>query len=230
MVKESKRVMLLFVLLVIEMLVFSNLIFTDWGNAARFRFKTPPIAVSEARYVPPKEEDDAAKKVVSRDDIELEEVVAEESSVQEIIVAEPEMDWQPYQASFTGESDINDEVYYEDISSDDTLADVDNGVVNANVDEAWISGSEFVYSGVHNDSSGYSYTYYSQNVLPGGGLDIPGRHVNEEGYVVDGDGNLCLASNDLPYGTVVNVPFGTGTAVVYDCGSGPGILDVYVAW
>ena len=46
----------------------------------------------------------------------------------------------------------------------------------------------------------------------------------------DGDGNLCLASNDLPYGTVVNVPFGSGTAVVYDCGCSSGILDVYVAW
>ena len=105
------------------------------------------------------------------------------------------------------------------------------GYVDANVDGTWISGSDFAWMGVHYDSgSGYSYTYYSENVLPGGGLSIPGRHVGDEGYVMDGNGNLCLASDDLPYGTVVSVPFGSGTGVVYDCGSGYGNLDVYVSW
>ena len=74
----------------------------------------------------------------------------------------------------------------------------------------------------------YQYTWYSQRVLPGGGLDIPGRTVNGDGYVTDGDGNICLASSDLPYGTVVETPFGTG--VVYDDGCDSGTLDVYTDW
>lgn len=74
----------------------------------------------------------------------------------------------------------------------------------------------------------YRYTWYSQRVLPGGGLDIPGRTVNDDGYVTDGDGNICLASSDLAYGTVVETPFGTG--VVYDTGCDSGTLDVYTDW
>ena len=75
---------------------------------------------------------------------------------------------------------------------------------------------------------GTMYTWYSENVLPGGGLDIPGRSVNEDGYVVDGDGNLCVASSDYDKGTVLDTPF--GTAVVYDSGCASGTVDVYTSW
>lgn len=109
-------------------------------------------------------------------------------------------------------------------------SDDDSDCVNANVDGNWYSASNFMTSGRLYDGSGWSYTYYSEKVLPGGGLSIPGRHVGDEGYVMDGDGNLCIASDDLAYGTAVSVPFGSGTAVVYDCGSGSGNLDVYVSW
>ena len=109
-------------------------------------------------------------------------------------------------------------------------SDDDSDCVNANVDGNWYPASNFMTSGRLYDSSGWSYTYYSEKVLPGGGLSIPGRHVGDEGYVMDGDGNLCIASDDLAYGTAVSVPFGSGTAVVYDCGSGSGNLDVYVSW
>lgn len=105
-----------------------------------------------------------------------------------------------------------------------------SGYYNANVSENWHAGSNFVSDGIYRDNSGFSFTYYSENVRPGGGLDIPGRHVGDEGYVVDGDGNVCIASDDLPYGTVVDIPFGGGTGVVYDSGSGNGNLDVYVSW
>lgn len=136
-----------------------------------------------------------------------------------------------YEEVYEGINDAIDDG--DDVEADEEQGDLsysDGEYVDANVDGAWISAADFMYNGVHYDSSGYSYTYYSENVLPGGGLDIPGRHVNDEGYVVDCDENLCLASDDLPYGTVVNVPFGTGTAVVYDCGGGYGNLDVYVSW
>lgn len=75
--------------------------------------------------------------------------------------------------------------------------------------------------------SGWRYTWYSENVLPGGGLDIPGRY-SDGNFVRDGDGNLCVASSDLPQGTIVNTPWGTGK--VYDSGCDSGTLDMYVSW
>lgn len=77
--------------------------------------------------------------------------------------------------------------------------------------------------------NGYRWTWYSQRVLPGGGLNIPGRHVDENGYVCDGDNYICLASNDLSKGTVVSTPFGK-QGKIYDCGCASGTLDVYVNW
>lgn len=73
--------------------------------------------------------------------------------------------------------------------------------------------------------NGYKFTYYSQSVLPGGGLRIPGRHVNEDGYVADGDGYIVLA-NDAPKGTVIPTPFGY-YGKVYDRGTVGNHFDVY---
>lgn len=72
---------------------------------------------------------------------------------------------------------------------------------------------------------GYKYTYYSQRVLPGGGLRIPGRHVNSAGYVSDGSGYIVLA-NDRPKGTVLPTPFGY-MGKVYDRGTYGNHIDVY---
>jgi len=76
---------------------------------------------------------------------------------------------------------------------------------------------------------GWRWTWYSQRVLPGGGLSIPGRHVNYAGYVSDGNGYICLASSALSRGTVVNTPFGW-QGKVYDSGCSYDTLDVYVSW
>ena len=73
----------------------------------------------------------------------------------------------------------------------------------------------------------FRYTWYSQRVLPGGGLAIDGRHVSGEGYVVDADERIVVASSDLPRGTVLDVPFGSGKAVVLDTGCACGTIDVY---
>lgn len=74
---------------------------------------------------------------------------------------------------------------------------------------------------------GYKFTYYSQQVLPGGGLNIPGRHVNEGGFVADGDGYIVLA-NDAPKGTVIKTPFGA-PGKVYDRGTAGNHFDVYTS-
>ena len=74
--------------------------------------------------------------------------------------------------------------------------------------------------------SGYKFTYYSQSVLPGGGLSIPGRHVNADGYVADGDGYIVLAGS-APIGTVYDTPFGY-KGKIYDRGTSGNHLDVYI--
>ena len=86
-----------------------------------------------------------------------------------------------------------------------------------------VSYEEFMVAGVVY-SNGYKYTYYSQSVLPGGGLNIPGRHVSG-GFVRDGNGYIVLA-NDAPKGTIIETPFGTG--MVYDRGTYGSHIDVYV--
>lgn len=73
----------------------------------------------------------------------------------------------------------------------------------------------------------YNYTWYSQRVLPGGGLEIPGRHVDDEGFVRDEDGNLCVAARDMEKGTEIDTPY--GKAIVYDyCPNSN--LDIYTDW
>ena len=73
--------------------------------------------------------------------------------------------------------------------------------------------------------NGYKFTYYSQAVLPGNLLRIPGRHVNASGYVADKDGYIVLANN-APKGTVIPTPFGY-KGKVYDRGTYGNHFDVY---
>ena len=76
---------------------------------------------------------------------------------------------------------------------------------------------------------GHKWTYYSQQVLPGGGLNIPGRHVSSSGYVCDGDGYIVLAAPSSwgnVKGTVYSTPFGA-PGKVYDVNAGGDSLDVY---
>lgn len=73
---------------------------------------------------------------------------------------------------------------------------------------------------------GWRWTWYSQNVLPGGGLNIPGRHVDKNNYICDEDDYICLASSALSLGTIVDTPFGK-QGKVYDSGCPFDTLDVY---
>ena len=92
------------------------------------------------------------------------------------------------------------------------------------------SPSEFQSAGVIS-WGGYNWTYYSELVLPGYGLNIPGRHTTEDGYVCDGDGYVVLAADlsMLPRYSIVDTPFGR-VGKVYDTGCAYGVLDVYVGW
>ncbi|MFZ1382405.1 MAG: G5 domain-containing protein [Scrofimicrobium sp.] len=94
-----------------------------------------------------------------------------------------------------------------------------------------ISLSDFMFRGVVG-WNGMKFTYYSQSVLSGPGLAIPGRHVNEAGYVADSEGYIVLAAPyGVAHGTTFATPFGY-TGKVYDtcasCSTSPLWLDVYI--
>ena len=126
----------------------------------------------------------------------------------------------------------------EDGSHSYVSSNVDNGAVDADNSynggevnySAQYSPDEFQNSGVIS-WGGYDWTYYSELILPGDGLNIPGRHTTDDGYVCDGDGYVVLAADlsMLPRYSVVDTPFGR-EGKVYDTGCAYGVLDVYVGW
>ncbi len=73
-------------------------------------------------------------------------------------------------------------------------------------------------------------TYYSQRVLPGTSLNIPGRHVADDGTVRDKDGYICVAASTsyLAKGSIVKTSL--GPAKVYDSGCASGTIDIYTNW
>ena len=93
-------------------------------------------------------------------------------------------------------------------------------------------GNPFKQEGVTSDEN-YEYTWYSQNVLGGSGLDelnANGRHVDEDtGFIVDGDGYIAVAMNGVEQGTVIDPKW--GEAKVYDTKDDgapyDGTVDVY---
>jgi hypothetical protein len=115
-----------------------------------------------------------------------------------------------------------------DYSSEDY--DVNYNTYDNYDSDAVYSPSEFQNTGVI-DWGGYEWTYYSELILPGEGLDIPGRYTTEDGYVCDGDGYVVLAADldMLPRYSIVDTPFGC-TGKVYDTGCSYGTFAVYVGW
>ena len=112
-------------------------------------------------------------------------------------------------------------------AAEEPVAETSEAPITPVTEEEWfISPEEFRYIGTFN-WNGYRWTYYSERVLPGGGLNIPGRW-SDTYFVRDGEGNICLASSDLGWGTYVPTPWGQGR--VYDSGCASGTLDVYVTW
>lgn len=76
-----------------------------------------------------------------------------------------------------------------------------------------------------------AYTWYSERVLPGGGLtelNENGRYTDDDGFVRDGDGYIAVASSDYDQGEIIDTPW--GEAKVYDSGCDSGVVDVYTGW
>ncbi|MBO7729247.1 MAG: hypothetical protein J6S31_00130 [Lachnospiraceae bacterium] len=131
--------------------------------------------------------------------------------------AEDEDDWDEEEEDEEEVEDDWDEEEFERVDSD--------WDISYHYDE-WYSADELRFLGVIY-AGDFKWTWYSQNVLPGGGLQIPGRHVDENGYICDENDRICLASSDLEWGTIVTTPFGK-EGCIYDCGCASGTLDVYV--
>lgn len=74
---------------------------------------------------------------------------------------------------------------------------------------------------------GYRFTWYSQKTLPGGGLNIPGRHVNGAGFVCDGDGYI-VAATAFGRGTTGDSPWGAWKS--YDTVVSSNTVDLYCNW
>ena len=69
---------------------------------------------------------------------------------------------------------------------------------------------------------------YSQKTLLGKGLNIPWRHVANDGTKRDEDNFICVSCDDYSKETEVNTSLGMGK--VYDTGSGKGNIDIYTNW
>lgn len=185
----------------------------------RTRTEKQPVAVSKET---PRggEEEEAVRDISEEPGSEEEAADSGEDSGETWTDAEPVYD------IYDGEDGPE---YYEPVDEQ-----MDGGIEDDGEDvgvSGYYTAGEFQFEGRVYDGD-REYTWYSEQVLPGGGLDIPGRHVDEDGYVRDGDGNLCCASSGYSYGEKIEVPFGDGTAVVYDTteGEADNLVDMYVSW
>ena len=124
-----------------------------------------------------------------------------------------------------------DYVSYDDLSVEEREVALQNGTL------------ALEYSGLYTNSSdrltksrgalyynGHKETYYSEKVLPGSGLKIPGRHVADDGTIRDEDGYICVAADwsYMPKGSILVTSL--GPAKVYDTGCSYGTIDIYVSW
>lgn len=76
--------------------------------------------------------------------------------------------------------------------------------------------------------NGHYETWYSQKVLPGKGLNIPGRHVDNKGLVRDGNGYICVATTLVKMGATIETSLGMGKR--YDTCGASNTVDIYTNW
>ena len=186
----------------------------DFRRAAKINsFKTKETVEIEARLK--KEAEDKAKK-------EAEEKAKKEAEEKAKKEAEEKA---KKEAEEKDKKEAEEKVKKESSESKSSEAAVDQESYPDRSTEKLYDLQTFMFNGVIN-WQGLKFTYYSQSVLPGGGLQIPGRHVNKDGYVSDGDGYIVLAGS-APKGTVYDTPFGY-QGKIYDRGTVGNHLDVYI--
>lgn len=166
--------------------------------------------------VPVKKQEEIKEEIVEepKEEVEKEEVKEEikEQPVIELAQADPTV---PY------EQMTNDQLYNSIANGSFKLEP--NAIYNTNANRLTKSKGVVYYNN-------HKETYYSQNALPGTSLNIPGRHVADDGTVRDGEGYICVAANSsyMSKGTVVKTSL--GPAKVYDSGCASGTIDIYTNW
>ena len=78
--------------------------------------------------------------------------------------------------------------------------------------------------------NGHKECYYTQTLLPGKTLYLPGRHVAEDGTIRDGDGYICVAADLKFFPRYSKVMTSLGPGKVYDTGCAYGTVDIYTDW
>ena len=123
-----------------------------------------------------------------------------------------------------------DGVYYGTTAAGNDVYRNDSGLFDAYSSDGYMTADEFKHYGIVN-YNGECFTYYSEQDLPGEGLEIPGRYTDWEGYVCDGEGYVVLATPDEythPRGSVIELPTGRMGRFYDFCPEGS--IDVYVNW
>lgn len=223
--------------LLIAFLTFMLVVSSDISNI--FALHTSEVYIpSETSSIQPVEDDIIVERIETNDKNELCNLLKKEKNnlkkIHEIIKTYKEMGFDnnalPIQLADKIEDQIKDNLdYYNNCYNNILKRDKEEKrKKERELLKTKYSASYFSYNGVVKWNS-WTWTWYSQKVLPGNGLKIPGRHVDKDGYVRDKDNLICLASNDLKKGTVIYTPFG-GKGKIYDCGCNSGIIDVYVNW
>lgn len=154
------------------------------------------------------EENTATKEATEQSEPEPE---AEQAPQVEETPVQTEQPEQPEQAQ--PESDVQEPVEAQPESSEESVQPQTAGatVAQYSIDDLEFQGI------IH--ALGKKWTFYSERVLPGGGLNIPGRHT-ADGFVRDGEGYIVLAaSSSVGHGTIVDTPFGSQGKVYDTCAS-----------
>lgn len=154
------------------------------------------------------EENTATKEATEQSEPEPE---AEQAPQVEKTPVQTEQPEQPEQAQ--PESDVQEPVEAQPESSEESVQPQTAGatVAQYSIDDLEFQGI------IH--ALGKKWTFYSERVLPGGGLNIPGRHT-ADGFVRDGEGYIVLAaSSSVGHGTIVDTPFGSQGKVYDTCAS-----------
>ena len=178
------------------------------------------------------EENDELKTLTTT---EVEEETEAEATTEEVTTQAPKKE-EPTTAPLNKPVETTEEVYLAETETEEVTT-----VVESN--DEYFEGIKLQYSAPYDITdnkltatkgvvrfNGHKECYYTQTLLPGKGLYLPGRHVAEDGTIRDGDGYICVAANlkFLPRYTKVMTSLGPGK--VYDTGCAYGTVDIYTDW
>ena len=166
---------------------------------------------------------------------EVEEETEAEATTEEVTTQAPKKE-EPTTAPSKKPVETTEEVYLVETETEEVTT-----VAESN--DEYFEGVKLQYSAPYNITdnkltatkgviyyNGHKECYYTQTLLSGEGLYLPGRHVAEDGTIRDGDGYICVAANlkFLPRYTKVMTTLGPGK--VYDTGCAYGTVDIYTDW